>query len=321
MCEIKMSEINGITSSTAYESGETKECRVDAYNLIRTKYGDFVPQYKDLGIRKKELKSLAFYKSGNVRSISLEQQTNVETSIGVFPAELVTFFEDGSLNSLFPLNGQIGFSWSEKEEGELSKIFAFNFPFGQFSAKIIGLRFYQNGNLRSLVLWPKELITIQTPLGEMKVRVGFTLYEDGTLESFEPWEPENIQTPIGAVIAYDSAALEVDADNNSLKLDKTGRLISLTTSGDIIVVKNAKGETKPIFPKLRQGLEADEMVNVPIKLRFYENTVIIDDSLEAVEYKTNDYKFNIINDCKIKRKSCGGDGGGRGCSGCSESNC
>ncbi len=93
MLTLKTSEIKGITSFTTYDSGELKECRLEEYNLISTKYGDFVPQYGDPGIRRKQLKALSFYKSGKIRSISLERQTEISTSIGTFPAELITFFE------------------------------------------------------------------------------------------------------------------------------------------------------------------------------------------------------------------------------------
>jgi len=105
---------------------------------------------------KKQLAVLSFYKSGNIKSISLEQQTEISTPIGIFPAELVTFYEDGSINSLFPLNGQISGFWSEEEEGELAQKYHFSFPFGDFYAKIIGLRFYPDGRVRSLILWPNE---------------------------------------------------------------------------------------------------------------------------------------------------------------------
>ncbi|MHB8061099.1 MAG: membrane-binding protein [Ruminiclostridium sp.] len=312
MLTIRKDEIKGITSFTTYESGEIKECRLNNYNLISTKYGDFVPQYKDPGIRKKELKSLSFYKSGAIRSISLEEQTNIITSIGTFPAELVTFFEDGSINSLFPLNGQIGFSWSEEEEGQLSQKFDFEFLFGKFSAKIIGLRFYKNGKVRSLILWPDEIITINTPIGEIPIRIGFKLFEDGTLESFEPAEPISVKTPIGSINAFDINALAVDADENSLRFDRNGRLTSLVTSGDIIIIRKNNGKIKTISQKLRIGLMEDDFMKMPIKLLFSESIVIIDDGIDVDEYDTKECTFRILSDNSLRVKACSGE-----CSGCS----
>jgi hypothetical protein len=54
---------------------------------------------------------------------------------------LITFYEDGSIESLFPLNGQISAFWSEEEEGALARKFDFTFH---------------------------ERITIDTPIGKIK---------------------------------------------------------------------------------------------------------------------------------------------------------
>ncbi len=311
MLTLETNGIKGITSFTTYDSGELKECRLEDYNLISTKYGDLVPQYGDPGIRRKQLKALSFYKSGKIRSISLERQTEISTSIGTFPAELITFFEDGSIDSLFPLNGQIGASWSEEEEGTLARKFEFTFPFGNFNAKIIGLRFYQDGKVRSLILWPNERITIDTPAGKMPVRIGFKLFEDGSIESVEPAEPITVKTPIGLINAYDQNALGMDADKNSLRFDRKGRLTSLFTS-DIIIVRKSNGEKEIISPKLRPGLMEAEFEEMLVKLLFDEDTVIIDDSVKAADYKIAECTFRIIRGNYMGVKNCGN------CSGCSD---
>jgi hypothetical protein len=295
--------IKGITSLTRYDSGELKGCRLEEYNLISTKYGDLIPQYGDPGIRRKQLKALSFYKSGKIKSISLEQQTEIRTSIGIFPAELVTFFENGSIESLFPLNGQISASWSEEEEGTLAEKFDFNFPFGSFNAKIIGLRFYQNGKVRSLILWPNERITIDTPAGKIPVRIGFKLFEDGSIESVEPAEPITVKTPIGPISAYDKNALGFDADKNSLRFDRKGRLTSLTTFDTIIVRKN-NGKGKIISPKLRPGLMDDEFEEKPIELLLEDNTVIVIDGFKTVDYRIAECTFRIIRGSCKEVNSC-----------------
>jgi len=309
---IEIEKIMGITSSTTYESGEMKECKLNKYNLISTKYGDFIPQYKDPGVRKKDIKSLSFYKSGAIKSISLEEQTNVRTSIGIYPAELVTFFEDGSLHSIFPLNGQIGFSWSEKEEEELLQAYDFKFPFGTFYTKIIGLRFYPSGNTRSVILWPNQKIMIDTPAGIIPVRIGFQLYEDGTIESVEPDEPVCIETPIGPIYAFDITALAVDADDNSLKFDNSGRIVSLTTSNHIVVNgknnmdhSNNKTSKKVIEPSYRMGLLEDDFVKVPFKINFDGEKVVIDNGLKAEEFMFEQWDFMISN-IDFIQKSCRG---------------
>ena len=309
MITVETSGIKGITSFTTYDGGELKECKLKDYNLIGTKYGDFVPQYGNPGVRTKQLKVLSFHKNGKIKSISLEQQTEVSTSIGIFPAELVTFFEDGSINSLFPLNGQISGFWSEEEEGALAQKYDFTFPFGNFSAKIIGLRFYQDGKVRSLILWPTERITIDTPIGKIPIRTGFKLFEDGSIESVEPAVPVPVKTPIGSINAYDANALGIDADKNSLGFDRNGRLTSLATF-DIIMARKSNGEKKVIFPKLKPGL-MEEYEKVPIKLLFGDDTVTIDDGSKATDYRISESTFKITGSDYTEATNCSID-----CSNC-----
>ncbi len=304
---IKEHGLCGVTSYTAYENGRMEECRLNAYNLIPTKYGYLVPQYKNPGIRRKDARALSFYKDGNLRSISLEKQTGITTPIGTFPAELITFYEDGALDSLFPLNGQIGFSWSEEEEGQLANEFNFNFPFGQFTAKISGIRFYKNGSVRSLILWPGEIIQISTPAGELPVRIGFKLYEDGSLESVEPAEPVFIKTPVGPIKIFDAAALAVDADRNSLKFDRRGNLISLATSGDITIENKINGYRRIISSVLRTGLTEDDYIKSPVKILFQEEKIIIENGIVKAEYMTEECKLSIVYDHSLGEKSCYGD--------------
>lgn len=318
MLAVETSGLKGITSFTTYDSGELKDCKLEEYNLIHTRYGDLVPQYGDPGFRRKQLAVLSFYKSGKVKNISLEQQTEISTPIGTFPAELVTFFEDGSINSLFPLNGQISGFWSEEEEGELAQKFHFSFPFGEFYAKIIGLRFYPDGKVRSLILWPNERIIIDTPAGKMPVRIGFKLFEDGSIESVEPAEPFPIETPIGSINAYDADALGIDADKNSMCFDERGKLISLTTF-DIITVRKKTGEKEIIFPTLRPGLTT-EFEKVPIKLIFDDDTVSIGDArandyndAKTASYKIAECTFLIMRGNYMETKSCDDCSSCQGC--------
>jgi len=319
MLTVETSGLKGITNFTTYDGGELKDCKLEEYNLIHTKYGDLVPQYGNPGFRKKQLAALSFYKSGKIKSISLEQQTEISTPIGIFPAELVTFFENGSINSLFPLNGQITGFWSEDEEGELAQKFHFTFPFGDFCAKIIGLRFYPDGRVRSLILWPNERIMIDTPAGKMPVRIGFKLFENGIIESVEPAEPFMIETPIGSINAYDADALGIDADKNSVGFDERGRLTSLTTF-DIITVRKKSGEKEIIFPKLRPGLTT-EFEKVPIKLIFGDDTVSIggtkaadyNDDAKAANYKIAGCTFLIMRGNYMETKSCDNCSSCKGC--------
>lgn len=317
MCVVTINkeEIKGITSFTTYEGGELEECRLRDYNVIKTKYGDLIPQYMNPGIRRKDGRALAFYKNGMLRSISLNEQTEITTTIGDYPAELVTFFEDGSIDSLFPLNGQLSFSWSEEEEGNLTQSFDFKFEFGSFAAKISGLRFYNNGNVRSLILWPGEIVEINSPIGKIPIRIGFKLFEDGKIESLEPAIPYEVNTSIGLIKAFDTLALAVDADRNSMRFDRQGNLISLVTSGDVVIVHNITGTKKLISSGLRLGLMEDDLVKIPISISFHKDTVKIDNGKEEFVWNVKEYTFEFIYDDKLGKKPCYGECSV--CTGCS----
>ena len=309
MSIIQQLQLNGITSFTRYAGGGMRECRVNEYNVIHTRYGDFVPHYSGPGIRNKELKSLSFYENGAVRSISLEEQSDVETPVGVMPAELVTFHEDSSLDSVFPLNGQIGFSWSQEEEAQLARAYEFELSFAKFTAKIIGIRFYKTGRVRSLILWPDEVVPVHTTAGTFPARIGFKLYEDGSLASFEPAVPVAIQTPIGIVMAFDVNAVAVDADFNSVRFDRNGRLMRLVMSGDI-VVKQHTGVRVMFSSRTKPGLLDDAFVKIPIELTFIENTVIINDGVKSAGFKIAECTFLLLPDSNIAAMECGS------CDGC-----
>jgi hypothetical protein len=303
---IKTDHLEGITSYISYPNGQIETCRLSLRNIINTPYGDMIPKYSQPGIRDKELKSLSFYESGMVRAIYLETQTDVLTPMGIFPAELVTFYEeDGALESIFPLNGQIGFGWSEKEEKTLAQSVLFDFPFGSFETKPIGLRFYPGGELKSMILWPDEIIYVQTSLGTIPVRIGFKLFKNGNIESIETAYPTSVPTPIGKIVVFDNTAIGIDADNNSLRFDESGKLRHLVTSGDIIVKKNTDGRRYRFSSRTRTGLTDDVPVKLPVHITFRDDIASIDDGAQNDDFRISDCEILILSDFGLI-ESCDG---------------
>lgn len=296
--------LKGITSYTDYPSGELKECKLDAYNEICIGQIVLVPRYKGVDERKKDNKSLSFYENGNVKSISLEEQTEIPTSAGMIPAELITFYEDGAIDSLFPLNGQIGFGWSQKDEEKLLKELDFYLSFAEFQAKVIGLRFYQSGKLKSIILWPGENIEINTPLGTYPIRIGLRMYEDGNLESFEPARTEVLPTAIGDIHAFDQNALGMDADHNSIDFYPDGGLRRLATNSDIIVNHKTTGERTMIYQQLRLDSMTNVMVKLPVKISFAGNRVTVDNGAENVSFDMDACNFLFLYDGSYQEKKC-----------------
>jgi hypothetical protein len=193
--------------------------------MLVTHVGELVPFYTETHRRKNKC-SVEFHKNGMVKAVALNEIQEIQTPIGEFPAELVTFYETGELKRFFPLDGKISGMWSEEEEKSLAIPLSFEFPFSSFTAIISGIAFYKTGDIRSITLFPGEKIPISTEYGEIPARNGFSLYESGKLESLEPALPFVIQTPTGPRRAFDPNAIGVNADINSLVFSEEGKIIN-----------------------------------------------------------------------------------------------
>jgi len=196
---ITTANLRGVTGRILHLSGTVRDCTLNERNVIPTSCGDLIPRYEKLETRTKPGQSLSFYKSGALRSVYLEDQTEVATPIGPLPAELVSFHEDGSLNTIFQLNGQLSYAWTETDEKRLAKEWTLAFDFATITAKMIAVRFHPSGQVRSLTLWPGETLMLNTPVGEIACRTGLSVHPNGTLASFEssparrPGDPDRLR--------------------------------------------------------------------------------------------------------------------------------
>jgi len=229
----------GVESYACYPDGELEGIRLSEKNMLVTHAGELIPAYTETHRRKIKY-SVEFYKNGMIKAVALDEQQEIQTPIGEFPAELVTFFETGELKRFFPLDGKISGLWSEQEEKSLAIPFTFDLSFTKFTAVITGVGFYKSGDIRSITLFPGETITVQTKYGEIITHNGFSLYESGELESLEPLNRPQIQTPIGVIAAFDPNAVGVNADSNSLVFDKSGRVTALVTVNSRIAVTESE---------------------------------------------------------------------------------
>lgn len=300
--------IRGIAAFDTYLSGEVKELFLKEENELETRIGSLIPAYNeegDLFDRQRKLRSsLTFYPSGALKSVALEKKTRVLTPMGQMEAELVTFHEDGHLKRIFPLNGAINGYWTEEDEAGLAEPLKVSLPFTNFEAKVISLAFYASGNLRSLTLWPNEPILIDTAFGQISTRIGFSLYENGHLKSLEPAHPFDLLTPIGPMTAYDKDAIGLHSDVNSLGFYEDGSLRTLTTDVHGVLIMNPYGVTRRMEPiEIKSYVEEDEVVTMPIKLTFHNDSLqIFARSLESFSY--TDHEFYVYDPKRIIRRSC-----------------
>ncbi|MDR0904613.1 MAG: hypothetical protein LBN00_00325 [Oscillospiraceae bacterium] len=285
----------GVDAYSRYPAGELLGVRLREPNMLVTHVGELVPAYTET-MRRKSKFSVEFHKNGMVKAVALNEQTEIETPIGEFPAELVTFYDTGELHRFFPLDGKISGFWSEEEERALGIPFSFDLGFTRFTAILSGVCFCKSGDIRSVTLFPGETAEVETRYGVITARHGFSLYESGALQSVEPNEPTVIQTPIGAVTAFDTEAVGVSADENSLAFDERGRVTALITVHSKVAVQTGAGELRLFSPTAAvHPLDDDAEFTKGIKISFdyAENAVTLTSGGETGVFSLADCNFHI----------------------------
>ncbi|HOV41163.1 MAG TPA: hypothetical protein PLM59_05175 [Oscillospiraceae bacterium] len=300
----KFGILDGVERANYYPDGSLKDCILNKENIVFAQCGPLIPQYGEENIRRKYTKSISFYPDGNLKSVSLESQTEISTPIGEMPAELVTFYNTGEVKRVFPTNGKISGCWSEEDERNFNIPLNFSFDFAAFTAMLNGICFYRSGAIKSLTLFPGEKIEIITPAGKISTKKGFSLYESGNLKSVEPDSPVKINTPIGALEAYDPNAVGICADSNSLCFNEDGSLASMLCATNSIAVYPQKEKPAFFTPlKVPSPLNPEEEILIPIKIDFMPEIVAIS-SDKAKTFKLNECKFSIVKTPLACSSSC-----------------
>ncbi|MDP4177860.1 MAG: hypothetical protein Q8900_05895 [Bacillota bacterium] len=301
----KYGVIKGVISSDFYADGSLNECKVQELNIIKTKYGDFVPQYTEDEARRKYKSSLSFYNNGNIKSISLENSSNVSTRHGIFPAELITFYENESIKRIFPLNGKITGYWTEENEYEICPEIEINLEFIKIKKKVIGMQFYESEDIKSITFWPTDVIKFEMYSHSAEARIGISLYESGKIKSYEPNKPSLIKTPIGNIAAYDVNVLGINGDRNSLNFNEDGSIKSIITSTDMIEVIDSSGSKFIFEPGLKPNLFNNDIMDiVPVCIDFSGNKVTFNKNEENI-YDIESSTFKIHNLVKKINEGCG----------------
>lgn len=312
-----MMELKGVINESYYPDGNLKECRLEEHNEISTEAGVLVPKYQIFDTRTKYRNALEFYESGKLKSVYLQEPQEVETPSGKFKAEMVTFYEEGSVHRVFPLYGQISGYWSESDEYELAEPIFLDLESVQISGKVICLCFYPSGKIKSITLWSIERIKAKTIYGVVIGRLGIAFYENGKIKSLEPLYPAEISTPIGVLLAYDNNPIGIHGDDNSLCFNEDGSVKSLITSVSWIEIIGLK-KTERIAPELVPSqIDPEKKVMASIKVEFDEEKVTITDVKgQQHSYELDKYDFYCSQVQLEFLDSCNGICDG--CSGCFE---
>jgi hypothetical protein len=286
--------LKGVTSSIPNDGNAVMSCMLDEANTLETVCGTLIPKWQE-DVRKKGIPSLTFHPDGILKSIALETQTLVSTPLGKLPAEFLTFYPGGELRRIFPTNGKLTAYWSEEEEAALCPTLSFALHCGAFRAKVTSIHFYPGGALRSMSFWPGETVVLRAFQGFMPTRIGFSLYENGSIESVEPPYPMAIDTPIGAISAFDPDALGVHGDSNSLAYNPDGSLRSIKTAGSKIEIITPERKSIYFSPTLRQdSLLDDSTVVVPVSISFTPESVTLENGVTRQTYSLSDCCFRIF---------------------------
>ena len=185
----------------------------------------------------------------------------------------------------------------------------FDLSVGKFRAKVIGIHFYPGGVLKSLTLWPGETIRIRTPIGEMAVRAGFSLYENGCVKSVEPARPTAIDTPLGTITAFDPDIIGMHADQNSVQFSPTGELLSLKSLATGITATGPDGTQTRLAPlELESLLDSSDTRIIALKIDFRENEIAVT-ALQTTTFDRHTHQFATF-PVEVKLTS--------GCGGCAE---
>ena len=242
---------------------------------LQTVVGEITPIYSVEDHGRKKLTPVKFHKNGMVKSVSLQEPKKIKTSIGNLTAELLTFYPDGSLKRIFPLNGKISGYWTEENEYKLAETITVPSSVGELKVKPINIQFYKTGKLQSLTLWPQEKAEISTAYGKWTIKTGISFHEDGSLASCEPESPVSVITPIGEIEAYDPDPNGISGGTNSLSFTENGEVLSCCTIDKTVKAIDSLGYEYRFEPALVRSYCSDDVYMVqPLKIEFQrEHTV------------------------------------------------
>jgi len=266
-----------------HPNGEVLSCTPAGPSPLNTRYGILTPQFTTDDIRRRTVQSVQFHENGQLRALPLERPTLIDTPAGTILAELVTFHPCGALRRVFPLNGKLTGYWTQDDEGRLAKPISFSTPIGPITARLIGLYFNPEGRLKSITLWPGDTLDVPTPTGLLSARVGISFGDDGMINSLEPAKPQTVQTPVGAVQAYDLDAIGICGDYNSLGFSDDGSISRVVTSQTSLRVTHPDGTLATYSPTVRESLCGDsDQEPVPLMLEFTPDLVTVRQAPTAV---------------------------------------
>lgn len=219
-----------------WPDGTLKSCWPTGRSPLKTPVGDILPLYETDDARKLRLMPVEFFEDGSLKSVSLQEQAKICAPLGEMDAEALVFYPGDRVRRFFPLRGNLSGYWTVANEYELARAETIPTPAGELTAKLLSVAFHESGALRSLTFWPRDEVTLPTPVGQARVRVGVAFFEAGEMRSFEPAQPIPVPTPLGELTAFDPDPEGVHGDLNSLEFDRAGRVVRVSVPFDRVTL-------------------------------------------------------------------------------------
>ncbi|MBI4805919.1 MAG: hypothetical protein HY795_11860 [Desulfovibrio sp.] len=277
-------------------SGFATSCTPSGAVRVTTPLGTFTAQHTTDDMRRPKVEPIEFHPNGTLKSIALEERTEVSTPAGRIGAELLTFYPCGSLRRVFPLNGKLSGYWSEKEEAALAAPLTISTPAGAVTARIVNVQFYPSGSLRSITLWPGDTVEIDTPIGRQTARIGLAFHKNGALRSFEPGKMIQVPTPLGDMEAFDPDALGIHGDLGSLAFHQDGSVTGIATPLNTVEISSPDGRTLLFSPGKVPSLCDENMMDTKaLRISFHPGRIAFgQDSPETFPLAGHQFKIGRL---------------------------
>jgi hypothetical protein len=291
----KYGDLSGYVSDVYHSYHQLKEVMLTQRNVLTTPYGKLIPKYQMTSERDKFRNSLSFYPNGNLKSIYLEERVSVSTSIGTMNAEFLTFYEGEELHRIFPKYGQLSGYWSEENEYEQEAAYQLELIPCIINNKIASFTFYPQGELAAATIISSQKLTIDTPVGKIQGRHGVALYKNGKLKSMEPLLPTKISTVLGTATVYDTQAVGMNAEKNSLEFGEDGTLIGMAVVAESLRIT---GESEEVIysPSLQPSrIDPEQLELLPLYLSLTKEYLSIRcASRQEYRYSRESNEFQLI---------------------------
>ena len=275
---IHTDQLKGMINSETDQNGNIVSLMFTEENIIASEWGNLIPKYSADDVRTKYRSAIELYPDGKLRSIYLQKRIEVNIAAGKIKAELITFYETGMIKRIFPLYGQLNGYWTQNDEYGISEEVKLKL-FGDdnlTAVRPLSLYFYPDGQLHSITVWPQSPLTVETPYGRIRTRIGAEFAPDGRLLSIEPEIGTEIVTGFGKIYPYDNQASGINADYNSLRFGRDGYMTECRTIHSKVMVKDTKGRCTEFSPVQIEGtVKGEAVILEPMTLQFLQKYLLV----------------------------------------------